>query len=137
MKKRKSSKSFVKEDRNIIKRFKSRGSYRMTVEIVHDEDYGDRVSIDVYYNRKGSFSYESLDTPLANDGYREYLFDYSDILDCVLKKANKVTRRWFLREARKIKFGDQFLSDFLKPSSSQPDWNKVKNNYIERGKSLW
>lgn len=137
MKKRRRKFYSFKKDRDIIKKFKSRGSYRMTVEVIHDKDYGDRVSIDVYCKKKGKFSYESLVTPLAFDGYREYLFDYSDILDCVLKDANKVTRRWFIREARKLKFGNQCLGDFLKSDPVLPDWDKVEKDYLEGGKTLW
>ena len=123
------------EDKNVIKKFKSRGSYRIVVGTIYDEDCGTRVVIEAFYRKSGQENFEVLFTPETNQcSYSGYLIDFSDILRKILNKANKVTRRWFLREARNLVFFESKLEDFLKPNSSILDWDKIEKNYLERKK---
>ena len=121
------------EDKNVIKKFKSRGSYMIVVGTIYDEDCGTRVVIEAFYRKSGQENFEVLFTPETNQSsYGGYLIDFSDILRKILNKANKVTRRWFLREARNLVFFESKLEDFLKPNSSILDWDKIEKNYICR-----
>ena len=43
---------------------------------------------------------------------------------CLMLLENKVSRRWFLKRARILRFGEKVLSDFLK-SGYILDWNKI------------
>ena len=62
----------------------------------------------------------------------DYLFDFYVILEKVLCKANKVTRRWFIREAKELDFFGTKLGDFLKTSSTHLDWDKIREDYKNR-----
>lgn len=133
MKRRKSKKRYftIIKDSDIIKVFKTRG-YRIFIgTIIDDEDK--RVIIEVCHRSSGKEVFEILFTPFTNqEEYGDYLFDFRLVLKEVLHKANKVTRKWFIREARELDFFGTKLGDFLKPNSLDFDWDKIKEDYKNR-----
>lgn len=123
---------------NIIKEFKSRGSYRIVVGTIPNRfcKEKDRVVIEAFYRRSGKEDFEVLYTPLTiQDSYDALFIDFCNILRRILNKANKVTKRWFLKEARDLDFFGIKLGEFLKPDSINFDWDKIDKNYLERNKS--
>ena len=135
MKRRKSKKRYftIIKDNDIIKVFKTRG-YRIFIGTITDDE-DKRVIIEVCHRSSGKEVFEILFTPFTNqEEYGDYLFDFYVILEEVLRKANKVTRRWFIKEAKGLDFFDTKLGEFLKPNSLNFDWDKIKEDYFKRNK---
>ena len=135
MKRRKSKKRYftIIKDNDIIKVFKTRG-YRIFIGTITDDE-DKRVIIEVCHRSSGKEVFEILFTPFTNqEEYGDYLFDFYVILEEVLRKANKVTRRWFIKEAKGLDFFGTKLGEFLKPNSLNFDWDKIKEDYFKRNK---
>ena len=121
------------DNKDIISKFKSRGSYRIFVGTIYDDLCGNRIIIEVCHRSSGKECFEILFTPFSDqDSYGGFLEDFCDILIKVLHKANKVTRRWFLKEARNLRFFESNLGDFLLPGSLSLDWKKIEEDYKKR-----
>ena len=135
MKRRKSKKRYftIIKDSDIIKVFKTKG-YRIFIGTITDDE-DKRVIIEVCHRSSGKEVFEILFTPFTNqEEYGDYLFDFYVILEEVLSKANKVTRRWFIKEAKELDFFGTKLGEFLKPNSLDFDWDKIKEDYFKRNK---
>lgn len=135
MKRRKSKKRYftIIKDSDIIKVFKTRG-YRIFIGTITDDE-DKRVIIEVCHRSSGKEVFEILFTPFTNqEEYGDYLFDFYVILEKVLCKANKVTRRWFIKEAKELDFFGTKLGEFLKPNSLNFDWDNIKEDYFKRNK---
>jgi len=105
----------------LIKRFHNRYGY--TIENWYDKT-SDCSRILVRYPNKFELWIHS--------GYRSDKLAYPCVYtfdDIVIRLKNKTARRYFLREARKLKaYPKLLLQDFLKPGGDRLDQNKI-NQY--------
>lgn len=112
----------------LIKRFHNKAGY--TIETWYDKT-SDCSRIFVRYSNKFGIWIRS--------GYRSDKLIYPCVRtfdDIVIRLKNKTARRYFLREARKLKaYPKLLLQDFLKPGGDRLDIDKIKDydkeNYEE------
>ena len=119
----------------VLERYKDHSGYRIYLGVLSDGrkvlevSLGDRIYKKYRFYSKNEifFTPEECDDSISS--YLGDLFYFTDNNLGLLRKS-KVARRWFMKRARNLIFGDRYLREYLIPGTNEINWNILEINNL-------
>lgn len=117
----------------VLDKYKDRSGYRIYFGILSDGRKVLEVNLsDKIYNRYKFYSKNEIfftSPSVGGDNISSYfgdLFYFTDSKLGLLRKS-KIARRWFMKRAKNLMFGDRFLWEYLKPGTNEINWDILED----------